>query len=380
MLRFVALILLWTTLLHAVEDFAYSMHISNPRPVVKEAVILTLELNQTRTGNVMRFDFSMANSDDYQTSLLEEDERQDARNRTHIVIKYAIFPLRPKHLEIPLHVTVQQASPEELKKFVTGSADELTYLRTTDRRYPLPTLKLDVSPVPRAAKIVGDYRLDFSADTNHTIANRQIDLTYTLSGRGYKSDIDALLPPIPGVERFLATEHFDNKLFHKSVYHYALIPHKSFTIPAIDIPAYNPHTGHLYHIAAPKMPISVTKPIPHAQTKTSVIPNISLHALQEIFTAYLVFAAGFLTFHIMKRYRKRRESTLPSQQSLMRKIKDTKTHKALLQLLLAEDSERFAGEIERLEEILYHRKSVPLSHLKREIERKIAAQTEKFDI
>ncbi len=380
MLRFVTLILLWTTLLHAVEDFAYSMHISNPRPVVKEAVILTLELNQTRTGNVMRFDFSLTDSDDYQAALLEEDETQDSENRTHIVIKYAIFPLRPKHLEIPLHVTVQQASPEELKKFVTGSADELTYLRTTDRSYPLPKIVLDVSPLPQKSKLVGDYHLDFSIDANRTEPNGQINLTYTLSGRGYRPDLESILPAIPDIESFLATEHFDNKLFHKTVYHYALIPQKSFTVPAVVITAYHPRRHALYRLEAPEAEVSVTPAKRSARKGTDLMMQIPWERFRELLNGMTVFAAGFLTFYIVRLYRTRRNTPRTRAEDLHRKIKDAKTYRDLLQILLSEDRVRYREEIATIESVLYHDGKASLSQLKRAIEPKIADESERFYI
>ena len=47
------------------EDFSYTLHVDKPEPYVKEAVTLTLDINQTNPENVLLFNFTLLRSDAY---------------------------------------------------------------------------------------------------------------------------------------------------------------------------------------------------------------------------------------------------------------------------------------------------------------------------
>lgn len=364
----------WIADTAAAKEFSYGLNISNRHAVVKEAVILTLELNQTKAGKVMRFSFKPPKSDHYQTEFLEAQESKDDQNRIHTVIKYAIFPLHPGHLEIPLSVTLQQASSEELKKFVTGSADELIYLQTTNRTAQLPSVVLDVAPLPKGVKIVGDYHLDFEIDSNRTVANQQIDVAYTLKGRGYQPGIDKLLPAIDGVESFLAVEHFDDKLFHKSVFHYAFIADRNFTIPAVKIAAYNPYLQREYQLETPKIPIVVKESETNEGTTTPLLQNLSWQTFKHYIDALLAFISALLVCAILIFLRKRYAKRLTPEERFLYRIQHAKTSKDILQHLLAYDRDFFAPEIASLEMRIYSTggpRKVSMKRLKKEIEQKL---------
>ena len=367
----------------AAKEFAYALQISNRHPVVKEAVIFTLELNQTEAGKVMRFSFELPKSDRYRTEFLEAQESKDDKNRIHAVIKYAIFPLQPGHLKIPLSVTLQQASSEELKKFVTGSADELMYLQTTNQTAQLPSVILDVTPLPKGIQIVGDYRLDFEIDSNRTVANHQIDATYTLKGRGYQTGIDKLLPAISDVESFLAVEHFDDKLFHKSVYHYAFIADRNFTIPAVKIAAYNPHLHREYQLETPKIPIVVQAEETSEGTTTPLLPNLSWQIFKHYMDALLALISALLLCAILIFLRKRYAKSLTPEERFLYRIQHAKTSKDILQHLLAYDRDFFAPEIASLEKRIYGTEAprkVSIKRLQKEIEEKLFHRDIELDI
>ena len=362
--------------LNAEHAFNYHLDITNAKPVVKEAVILTLELNQTETGKVVRFSFDLPKSQNYQTEFLEADESKDYKNRTRVVIKYAIFPLRADDIEIPLQIILQESSQEELKKFVTGSADELMYLQTTNHTYPLPSLKLHVRPLPHETQIVGDFQLTFKLKNNHTTADKQTNITYTLSGRGYRPEFKTLLPKIDGVTQFLDKEEFHNKLFHKINFHYALISDTNFTIPKINIAAYNPKENKVYRLSADPLPIVIDPVTTPNKSEKQFFPDLNREFLKELVDYILIFLAGFFTYIAIDLFAKKRFEQRSQKKEFLQKIKYTKTEKELMQILIAFQSSLFDKEIRQLEQSLYHNKKLSMQRLKKQIKQKFAEHQE----
>ena len=366
--------------LAAAEKFTYHIDISNHHPVVKEAVILTMEFNQTRAGKVIRFSFTLPKDKRYDTEFLEANENKDFKNRTHVIMKYAIFPKKAIKLNIPLKVTLQEASREELKKFVTGSADELMYLQTINKVYKLPAIELQVKPLPHETKIVGDYHLTFAIDHNQTTADKQINIAYTLSGRGYRPDIQSLLPPIDGVTAFLAKEQFHDKLFHKIVFHYALISNQNFTIPQIKIPAYSPKSNKRYLLSTEPVRILVHPAIIQQSKTRSLFFRFKWSSLKQYFDYFLIFLAGFLSYYIIRLTANRHKKSLSAEQLLLMRIKNARTDKEILQILIASKKPYLEEEIISLEKQIYEKTKTPLAKLKKRVSRKILHKPEFFDI
>ena len=349
------------------DKFTYHIDISNHHPVVKEAVILTMKFNQIQPRKVIRFSFSPPKGNRYEIQFLEANENKDIKNRSHIVMKYIIFPKKATEITIPLQITLQEASQEELKKFVTGSADELMYLQTTNKVYTLPAITLHVKPLPRKTKIVGNYRLDFAIDRNQTTTDKQINVTYTLSGRGYRPDITNLLQPIHDVTTFLATERFHDKLFHKVIFHYALISDRNFTIPQIKLSAYNPKQQSIYTLSTKAVPV-IIRPIHNRnKIKTPFFPSINSQIVKRLVDYFLLFLAGFLSYMTIRHIKEQYNQSLPAEKKFLKKIKDTKNSKALLQTLILSHETLFTEEIAELEKHIYQKQSLSISNLKKRI-------------
>jgi len=361
------LILCCLSPLAAFEKFTYHIEISNPHPVVKEAVILTMEFNQTKVGKVIRFSFKLPQNQWYDTEFLEANENKDFKNRTHVIMKYVIFPKRATNLKIPLQITTQEASQEELKKFVTGSADELMYLQTTNKVYKLPAIELHVKPLPHETKIVGDYHLSFAIDHNQTTADKQINVSYTFSGRGYRPDIQTLLPSIDGVSAFLAKEQFHDKLFHKVIFHYALISDQNFTIPQIKIQAYNPKKKRTYMLSAKTVPVTVQPAQNLDGKKRRLFPSVDQQTLKQWMDYFLLFLAGFLSYITIQRINEQYNKMLSEEKKFLKKIKDTKNPRSLLQTLILSHETLFTEEITQLEKYIYQNQALSISTLKKRI-------------
>ncbi len=359
-LRPIALWLMAALFLWAKNDFDYHIEISDPTPFLKEAVLLTLDLRQTNTTEVLRFSFEPPSNEAFRSILLRNETITDKNEHTRLRYVYALFPLRTGPIEAPLTLTIERATEEALMSSLTGSSDNAIFLKTQSTTIAIGMLKLTVRPLPAGTELVGDYKLEFSMETNQTTPDGQIDLRYTLEGRGYEPEIEEILPNIPDVVRFREKEVFEDRLFHKIVYRYALISSHDFTLPAVNIKAYDPQKHRGYTLKTSPLPIRVSSAIRDDSIRPSnLAKRPKPWEYRRYMDGFLLFCAGFATALLFGT--RKRKST-----DLKKAIARTKTPKELLSLLLSSNNKRMSAPIERLEEHLYRKKTVPFSKIKKE--------------
>ncbi|OQX74390.1 MAG: hypothetical protein B6D59_02720 [Campylobacteraceae bacterium 4484_4] len=352
--------------LPAETDFGYHLDLSTRNPVLKEAVILTLDLKQTDTHEVIRFSFEPPKSEKWETLLLRSEELKEEKGLNHIRYRYALFPLKTGKLHIPLSFTIKRATPEALKTSVTGSSDNAIFLQTEDTTVTIPSAILDVRPLPPGTMLVGDYSLDFSIDKNQTTPEQQINLLFTLKGRGYRPEIPHILPKISDVTVFSEKSEFNDQLFHKVTYRYALLADHNFTVPAIKLPAYDPLTKRNYLLQTPAIPITFVPPEHHDSPLSREDSSLFWQKYRKILQGLLLFCAGFFTAVLLSKLSGKPRISKGSR-NFLKAVEGVKSPKELLPLLLAKEKKEYLPLIERIEQHLYGNQKIPLTRIKKEI-------------
>ena len=363
MLRQLALLLLTLTFLWAEKEFDATLTVSTHRPVVREPVMLRLHIRKYATDKLLSFEFEPPKSEKYSIKLLESTEKS-LSGYDESTFTYALFPLQSGRLTLRFHYTAKEATQAEVKKFVTGSADELTYLRTTDRVIDLKPITLEVLPLAEGTKLVGDFALTQKIDKHRIEPDEQVNLTYILKGRGYQPDLASPLQ-ISGVESFLSHEHFEEKLFYKEIYRYALLSDHNFTIPALSIKAYNPQTKRYYTLTTDAEQITVE---PTLAPKKRAFTGERLLSLMKEGAVYLLFLIGGLFTALILQVRQNGPEALTERH---KRIERAKHARELLQIALAYGSETMESEIRQLEEAVYGNQTISLKRVKKEILRKL---------
>jgi len=132
------------------EDFTYTFNTDSPTPYAKEAVVLTLDLNQTNHDVVLLFNFSIKKSKDYTFQRLDIQET-DSYHNAQIHYVYLIYPLKSGDINITFNL---------LKKVTTD--DSVAYSFSGDRtQINLPPFQLQVKPLPEGTVFVGDFKLTY---------------------------------------------------------------------------------------------------------------------------------------------------------------------------------------------------------------------------
>ena len=356
--------------LFAYENFEYKIKLDSKEVAVKEAILISVELRQIDNHDVMRFDFDFDLSDKYELELLESQDSKDSKGRTFVKSEYLLYPLKSGNLKIRPHLTIKKASKEELKKFVTGSADELMYIQTRNKSIGLDEIDINVKDIDSDIELIGDYKLEYKIDHKSISSEEQVNIVYVLSGSGYKSMPDSLLYEFDNVNSFMEKEQFDKRLFHKTTYRYALGSDKDFVIPAVSIVCYNPKEKKRYVLQTSSIDIHVDN-----TTQKQINKNVHGYSFEwkKFLNYLLLFIFGYLLQYLLSKFTK---NNLSEKEIFVKTVKRAKTSKELLKYLLSRDDSRFKKEVEELELMIYQEREFKLSSIKSSILERFSAVNE----
>lgn len=369
------LLVLLCTLWLGAEDFKHHFTLSNTSPYVKEAVIMTLDLEQTNKNRVLFFHFTLKKSPHYEFHRLTAKETgENLAAKVHY--EYLIYPLHSGEIKLHFDLTQKAATEENLAYSFSGDRDNVKGLTTVDTQIDLAPLTLKIKSLPKDTSLVGDFSLTHSLKRAEAKAYEPLPFQVTIKGSGYPPLLEDLLPRDVNFTLFkekpiVNAVNSSQGTSSAVIYPMALSHSKSFDLKPIVIKAFNPKTQKSYKLRVPKQHFNISK----VDVKSLVDKIDSPKPLKSDwpwFTAILmtllsylvVFGAGFLTAITLKWKKKSRAQT---SHPLKKKIEACKDEKTLLQLLMATDSKQFALSIEKLEKGLYGNGKINFNKVKQEV-------------
>jgi len=373
--RIVIFLLMGFTLLHA-EDFNYSLHVDKKNPYVKEAIVLTLDINQTNPNVVLLFNFDLLKNDNYTFRRLDskETDQHPKLGLHHAKIRYTylVYPLHSGKVDLQFKLLKKVTTDESVAYSFSGDRDNIKTLITTNTSIILPALSLHVKSVPVGTQIVGDFTLDFHYKKYQAEAYEPLPLQVTLKGSGYPPILNNILPK--DVNFTLFTEkakvhtHASIQGTQSTVtYAMALSHNKDFTLQPIVIKAFNPLSEKEYTLHIPSQDFQITE-----INKTMLVDKMDIppplqedcHWLKTLFSYLIVFISGYITAQVLAWQKKPKKDEITHP--LIEKIKLSKNEKELLQVLMADNSQRFSSCIKLLESSLYANGKINLRKVKEE--------------
>ncbi len=368
MLKFKLFFLFCLTALYA-DDVAYSFSVSNANPYEKEAVLVEVNVTQVDHSNVMMFKFSLKKSEDYdfhQIGFKEHEKYHDLREE----YVYLVYPKKSGKVLLEFEMIKSITDDDKVAYSISGDRDNVKGLQKEDIVVNLKPLSLEVKTLPTGVDLVGNFDLTYDLDRNKTEAYDPINLEVKLKGKGFLSSFKLLEESLA---YRLFTQNPKFKILHRKEgssssleWDYAISAKENFTLNQIVLKAFNPKTKEVYNLLLPAFKIEVTK-----VEEASLLDEVDYPARAKgidwdfwswFFSYVLVFVAGFLMPRDLFKAKKILEES--SEDILNEKIKNSKSHKALLKILLVENKEVFAKAIEALEEVVYNGEKVSLSKIK----------------
>ncbi len=361
------------------EDFKHHFTLSKSSPYVKEAVIMTLDLNQTNRDKVLFFQFTLKKSPNYEFHRLNAKETgENIAAKVHY--EYLIYPLHSGEIKLHFDLVQKATTEENLAYSFSGDRDNVKGLTTVDTQIDLPPLILKVKALPEGTSLVGDFSLTHNLKQHEAKAYEALPFQVTLKGSGYPPLLENLLPKDinftlfqekPIVQAINSLQGTNSTV----VYPMALLHSEDFDLKPIVIKAFDPKTKESYELSIPEQHFNIEK----VAVNTLVDKTDSPKPLQSdwswfttIVTSLLsylvVFGAGYLTAISLKWKKK---TTKKTSHPLKEKIEACKDEKALLQLLMATDSKAFRSSIEKLEKGLYGNGKINFNKVKQEAQESI---------
>ena len=358
--------ILMLQILYAQDDVAYSFHLSTTTPYRQEAVFLDVNISQLDHSKVMLFNFTLKNSKDYSFYQIGLEEREKYHDLRH-EYSYLIYPKKSGRVKIEFDMVKSLTDDDKVTYSISGDRDSVKRLEKEDIVVSLKPILLDVKDLPKGVELVGDFKLTYSLDRQKTEAFDPINFKVKLKGRGEVEPFEILkesksyrlFHQAPKVKKF----HTKDGTTTSIEWEYAISAKESFTLPAIEIKAFNPKSKKVYTLKTPEYKMEVDKVSEESLLDSEDVPAVSKAIDWDwwrwLFSYIFVFMAGFLMPRDL--FRRKKPIVKNDEEILAEKIRGAKSHKELLEILLAQNDSKYSKAIEALELVLYRGRKISLS-------------------
>jgi hypothetical protein len=354
------------------EDFTYNLNVNKTTPYVKEAVILTLDVNQTNHDVVLLFDFDLVKKESYSYQRVDIKEINSAHN-LQIRYTYLIYPLQEGDIEIDFKLKKRVTTDDSIAYSFSGDRDNVKGLVTKDFMIDLLPVKLHVKPLQKGVLLVGDFTLDYSIKKSQVKPYEALPFHFTIKGKGYPPLIKKILPEDINFTIFKEKPSIDtisNKdgTYSTVKYTMSLSHNKDFTLPALSFKAFNPLTKKSYTLHIPSHNFKVIE-----TNKTELLDKVDNPPLlkedwgwlKTLLTYFMIFISGYLTAKAVQWQKKsaKKESINP----LKEKVRLATSKKELLRILMAHNNQELSAYIKVLEDSMYADGKMGLKEVKKEV-------------
>jgi len=356
------------TLLHA-EDMRYDIAVSNTTPYLNEAVFLDINLTQLDHSKVMRFKFKVKKSEAYVAHQIGFKEYDNYHSLKHIY-HYLLYPKKSGKISLNFELIKSLTDDDKVAYAISGDRDNVKGLEKEDIAIELDPYLLQVKALPNGVSLVGDFSLTHSLDTQHTDAFEPVYLKAELKGKGNLEAfelVDAnssyyLFKEMPNVQNFHSKAGTSSSI----KWDYAISAQNNFSLKEVRLKAFNPKSKKVYELKIPSYAIRVKnikkEMLLDKENYPSSSSTIDWSWLSTLLSYLIVFMGGFLAPKDIFKRKIVLEKSL--EEILSEKIKNAKTHKALLKILLTENSLSYREAITSLESVIYNKKRISLSKIK----------------
>jgi len=367
----ILLILFMQTILFANPLATYTLSTNKSKAMVKEPILITLNVAQKDETDRMFFLLTPVKSSDYQIKLLKSLNDDTKEHHSKATFEYLVFPLKAKVITIKFNFTIQTASDKALAQSYVDDHDGGKAIVKNSHPIHLQALSINVIKAPKDVDLFGDFTLKVKYDKKEVSSYEDVNIFYTLTGIGYKNEKLSLLKPIPGVTLFKdihdsRTQLTQNGYKSKRIYTYALSSTQSFEVPALHLIAYSFSKHKKYTLDAPAFTTLVRVVDPKKLLDKNNAPQstyfFSIEQIKKYFIYSMIFFFGFISAKLLDMNFKhiKKEDRLSD-------IKECQTAQQLILVLI----NRYGGKestylINELEKIVYKQSSQSFAQLKKE--------------
>jgi len=293
--------------IHA-ENFTYDFHVDNPTPYKHEPILLSVDINQTNPEVVLFFNFAVKESKNYRA--VQIDSVQDTTlHHSYIHYLYVVYPLREGDIDIGFDLVERVTDEHKVAYSFSGDRDDFKKLETKDRAVTVPPVHLQAKPLPAKTQLTGDFKLSYEIRQHEAEAYEPINMKVVITGEGYPPVLEHIFPQEGNITFFRQPpeiKRFPSKkgITYRVTYTLAVSHAESFDLSALALHAFNPRTETSYLLEIPEQHFEI-----HHKDRSVLLDAVDnplpFHLDFSWFLSFLgyliVFAAGYLSAHIVKR-------------------------------------------------------------------------------
>jgi len=350
------------------ENFSYDFHVSNPTPYKNEPILLSVDINQTNPEVVLFFNFAVKASKAYRVDQI--DSVQDTTlHHSNIHYLYVLYPLKEGEINVTFDLTERVTDEHKVAYSFSGDRDDFKKLETVDHKVIVSPVQLHAKALPKGTQLVGDFKLSSEIEQHQAEAYEPINMKVLISGEGYPPVLDHIFPQEGNITFFRQPPMIKRFPMKKSIkyqvtYTMAVSHHKSFTLSAVVLHAFNPLTERSYLLEIPEQHFDIHQTDHSALLDSTDSPapfHLDFSWFVSLLEYLLIFAAGYLSARIVKTKKQHKEA---ARHPFEEKIRSCKDARSLLQVLMAADRQTFSPLIETLEKGLYREGKMDLKKIK----------------
>ena len=357
------------------EPFILEMRLNKKEAFVGEPIELTISFKRKLNAHLDKLQLSEPKLDNFWVKKVDRVENGSEKDYIFEKRYYQIFPQKAGEFKIPpieaLIGIVQNSGGAFNDPFFSSFIQDLDWHKIYSN-----DLNLTVHPLPDNLELYGSYKIDARVDKTKVYANKPVNLTITIDGKGNIDDIKKFNPTIEGAIVYADEPKISSRLINKTyqgtfTQKIAIIADSNFTIPSMELKYFDKDRKKVKTIKTKPIKIeviggdkSISKssievspsskieaPKVQTITKTKIVKVKEKAYIKYIFLAvgFILGAGGVLSFYLIKNRVTKRES------DIVKAIKKAKSDRELFNILLpyAKKDKIISNALNRLEENIY---------------------------
>jgi hypothetical protein len=361
------------------DPFVLEMKMSKKEAFVGEAIDLSISFKRKLHARLDKLQLGEPKLEDFWVKKVDKVEQSSEGDYIVETVHYQIFPQKAGEYKIPpIEALIGKIERRRGAggifddPFFSSFNQEINWQKIYSNE---PTI--NVKPLPNGIELYGEYQIQGRVDKRRVHANKPINLTIDINGKGNVDDIKKFNPNIDNAIVYADEPKITARLINREYQgHFtqkiAIIADRNFTIPPIELKYFDRDTETVKTIKTKPIDIEViggeksaskstievspTQKIEAPTTPQKAIDTKTVTIKEDSHIKYLFLALGFLlgAFSIIG-FDRLKNRVIKKESNIVKAIKKAKTDKALFELLLpyAKKDKRISEALNKLEENIY---------------------------
>ncbi len=359
------------------SNFIVQINADKKEAYIGESINLTISFKQKLDEHVDKVQLGEPKLENFWVKQVENVEKSNEGEYIVQKIQYILFPQKAGEYTIPsIEADIGKVSRTTRGRgifddpFFDSFATKLKWQKIFSNQ-----LSLKIKPLPNNLELFGSYQIEASIDKKKVHANKPVNLTIKIKGKGniddikkFDLDIDnaIIYADEPKISSNLVNGIYQGEFTQKI----AIIADSNYTIEPISLKYFDKESKEIKTIQTKSIDIEVksgikmtSKPsieVSHDSNIKDFKNNIETKSValqnKQSYIKYLFLILGLLLgIGLSYIFGRRKKGNLKVEQDIVKSIKKTKTDRALFELLLpySQKNKVISNALGKLEENIY---------------------------